>query len=247
MKKLIFLFLGIIFLSTANAQGQETTFSVTFGSAIPVGSFASKSINESAAGMAKNGLFMDLNFTYTPENIFGLTGSLFFSDMGNNDLATSSRLEKMMGVLYHPLTSIDNQNTTINQWRWGSLLVGPSIKLPVGKGTFDLKAFTGLQYTYLPYQEIWVTDSSNQRFYHIRTHNQNKVALPYRLSTSLSYPVSPNVRIKLQADYYKASINHTLDELIFNTATLQNVHSSSETFKVPIQTINIGIGLVYTL
>ncbi len=251
MKKLLLLCCGLLLGSGLYAQQIEGyNFSVAFGYTIPVGSFASSDWKSNGSGLANNGLSLDLAYNYTPDRTFGLTGGLYFSNLTTNDTSISSRLESMMGkLLNRTITDQDRRkiNYESNDWRWGSVLIGPRLVLPCGKGVFDAKILSGVQYTYLPYQQMVLKNTDN-RTYNIETADKNKFSLPFRFSTSYSCPIQNKISFKIQADYYRANTSYDLNEQIINESSQQLVNPTAvESYKIHIQTVSIGVGLVYDL
>jgi hypothetical protein len=129
MKRLLIFISVSIIATNIIAQNIEKKgfIGISIGPAIPLGSFASKSLTDSKAGFAKTG-YSDsfINFGYNFNKKFGISASIFYNEH-----------------------NVD-KNVTEDWWKISGVTAGPMFSLPLSERfIFDIKTKIGLMGTSL--------------------------------------------------------------------------------------------------
>lgn len=141
MKKMLFSTLALLLLSVfVTAQStypvkEKNTFLVfTAGPAFPVSDFASSDMNNTDAGMAKNGYNIEFKLGHHFDKVFGFVSAVSY---GSNSV-DKSFVNSVPGV-------------NIDPWHYYALMVGPMITGTLTpKTSFDFNVLTGAAYVNSP-------------------------------------------------------------------------------------------------
>jgi hypothetical protein len=233
MKKLILIFI-LVFPKLLFAQ--YNYMALNFGLSHPLGSYSANK-NLTTDGFAYNGLTADYSGAYYLNHYFGLAGDIKFTSNTINDPKVKNLLEGQI-----PLSSTGDTSITfqIGYWKHVSFLVGPQLTLSSGNVSADIFALAGLSVILNPSMGITVTVGDQS---YRRTTSPEYARFGFDVGAALKYKLNDNYGIRLFASYFQSSAKGKIqDEVIVNSRQI-NIKSYSTT----IQTINIGIGIVYVL
>ena len=134
MKKLLILTTGLILYMGVFAQEAKAPvtknnyFSISAGVAFPMGDFSDKDIyTNEEAGLAKNGLHLNLQYAHTWGN-FGIVSQVFYNSHSVQPV------------------HVEDYELSMDHWKYYGLMVGPTFIKPLGenkKMVFDAKLMLG--------------------------------------------------------------------------------------------------------
>ena len=256
MKK-YFLLLILAFASISTfAQPDNFQGSLTMSGAWPNGKFGSENINDPKAGLAKNGFTLDIETAYYLNRRFSFAAMLFFGTNQVNSGVVGQKLENRVLPLDPILEDIfindrDNINFNVNYWLYGGLMAGPRYSFPISNLFLDFKALAGFNVTYLPEQELFANILNNQnvltQIFGTQSTGYSDITLSALAGTDLRIPVRKNFSLKLSVSYFYTEVKMTFEDLrIDNPGNNAQITSlKKESSKIPVSTLNTGIGLVY--
>lgn len=145
MKKITFIIIAVFITSNIVAQSIQKSSVVynskaflvlSAGPSIPVGVFRSTDIEKSGAGYANLGYNVNLNAGYQITNMFGVSGTVFYSRY-NVDQKLVDNLNSLFSIA--PRYSFETDH-----WQYGGIVVGPMVTLKIIDNVMvDFKAMAG--------------------------------------------------------------------------------------------------------
>lgn len=232
MKKTL---LSIIFiLSVAMLYGQDNYMSLSFGGAIPIGDFG-KSENILNDGFAETGFAGDYSAAWYLSQNFGIAGNVLFVTSPINQSKAREGLESLVPEDF-PTDSI--RSLELEGWNVINLFVGPQITIPVSNFNFDFYALGGMSIVIPPKMRIQA-NYQGQSFETVLS--AQNVRLGAELGTAIRYNLNENYGFRLFASSLFTSTTGDLEQKISGGSNLKS------DYKSPIQTFNVGFGLVYRL
>ncbi len=203
MKKLLFIFIGLLSTSTmlmaqdaepvAKTSKTPPKFFLAFsaGPAIPVGAFASKDINASSdAGLANLGYNLNLHSGYQISDYFGVTGNFLYS-----------RFQMDQGAITRYLNSSGSGgvNATADHWQYWGVIAGPMATLPVSDEIFfDFKAMGGYARANMPVIGFQLAGYPSAS---LQTPEKWSDVFAWQLGTNMRYNFATNACLFANFDY----------------------------------------------
>lgn len=136
MKKSVFVLLGVLVTLSTIAQGdnqneKKSFLSFNIGPSIPIGDFASATLDNEEAGFSLTGITLDLNYLYSFHKNVGLAVSGFYN-MNGLDI---SKLRETTGV----------SSLKMDHWQFIGLAAGPAFSFDISpKAIGDVRIMGGL-------------------------------------------------------------------------------------------------------
>lgn len=136
MKKNVLTALSIIFCFIAlaqesNSNNKKSYLSLQLGASIPLGDFASASLNNEEAGFALTGISLDMNYLYHFTENVGLAATGFYN-MNGLDI---SKLREVTGI----------RSLKMDHWQFIGLAAGPAFSFEMSpKVMGDIKVMGGI-------------------------------------------------------------------------------------------------------
>lgn len=225
----------ILLLLTLKAYSQEDTetnnafIGISLGPSIPVGDFASKDIDNRAAGFAGPGAIFDINFTYRVSANWHFTASL----RGQGNPFDENALERELENEYPgSVWTIQSE-----QWGIGGLLIGAVRSMPVSESSrFEARAMFGFLRATLPTVE-W-TGRQGILELQEKTYSTSASALTGLVGLGYRYTLTSMLALTVNVDYLAAQPEFRDVETVSNYNTTRR-----ETFTQKFGAINFGVGL----
>ena len=250
MKKLFTPLLLIAFSISCSAQTDNWYFSFSMGGSRPLGTFQQKNIDDQESGYAKSGFTLVLDATYPLSDHWGLRGSALVntSTVDRNWLGT--KLETRM-TPYVTVPEADRPYLSMrtNAWLWNSLMIGPVYSFNFDKVFWDFQLLGGMNVTYLPQQKMLFEKPANNWFYLDRNTTSSSVSYGLMAGTSLRFPISDRVNLKVGFDYFQSKAQIKYEQFkVTKTGDTQTVQIfNTGSYSIPIKMISGTIGFVYYL
>jgi hypothetical protein len=233
MKKIIF-FLTLIIPKIL--FGQYNYMALTLGLSHPIGSYAANK-DLSTNGFAYNGLTADYSGAYYLTGFFGIAGDIKYASNTMDNNRVRKLLESEIPFQFNGDTSVTYK---LGYWKNVSFLVGPQITASTGKFSADIFALAGLSIIMNPAMDVTVI-IGNQSYR--RTTSPEYARFGFDVGAGLRYKLNDNYGIRVFASYFQSTAKGKIqDEISINTQQI-----NIKTYSTQVQTLNIGIGIIYVL
>jgi hypothetical protein len=230
MKKILLTFaLTISMIYNVLSQNKGYELSLSVGSVIPIGDFASKDQYEKNSGYANSGTSFDLRFSKQFENNWGfiVIGKLQFNPLDVDAINTQ---------IMNDNNSLTRISSSVTPWINNGFLFGTMYEKPIDKFSVEGRVLFGYLANRSP--EYDIDAYFGQQFLNISTESKKSNAFAFNLGSSLKYEITKQFIAKFNIDIFR-----TKPEFV-NVETQSNVgFSDIVTFKQPINTFNVSIGL----
>jgi hypothetical protein len=250
MRNILFT-IAFLFLSfRLSAQADNWYFSINMGGCFPVGSFAITNPSNADAGFALKGFALNLDATYPFSDNWGLKGMVMLNSnsIDRNGMGTMMESRMKKKVPFNE-TERDNLTLTVNPWMSNSLVFGPVFSLNFDRFALDFQAMAGMNVTYLPSQNLLLSNPSNSWEYRQRNTNVINVSLDLLAGTAIRMKVTEKVQLKVALDYQHSKAKNSYEET--KTTRTNSVitieHLSSGSNIVPKEVVIGTVGFVYYL
>ena len=228
----------LILAGCFSATFSQSYLGLSVGLTLPREEYAAKSL-QGNGGYALQGLMLDFSGAYVPDRFFGLAGTMTF---GSNVPDADTLRQDILALLPGPFPADAEITFDYGSWIYSNLLVGPFLTLPLERIRFDLRAMTGLSFLMSPPMEMTVI-TTDATYSHSR--DPRAVNFAYSIGGGIRYGMSGGVNIRLYAGFFRSNTSiETKDDHIVSGQSLGTEVSS---YRMKISTLNIGIGLAYSL
>ena len=250
----------------------QSYFHISVGSSFPLGKYGNGEDYSRRQGYAKTGGSIKLSGTTMLKKNFGLNASLQFQI---NPLNTASLEKDIWKVGYWepgqlvftdtgivpsteppPRTSrYKNWEVDKSSWYVGSLMVGGFKQFPFN-GSKSLSAFIegniGLAFAWSP--EINARSVSDTGIVQIKQYKNSGMGFSYSLGAGLNYGLKGKTNLRLNIDYFgtskiKFASMRTVENGQITAVPVGSAwsYSMKRDGKIPISSINVGVGLSFQL
>jgi hypothetical protein len=233
MKKILFV-AALLLPKLLFAQYNYMT--LNFGLSHPLNHYSANN-NLSTDGFAYNGLTADYTGAYYLSRFFGFAGDIKYTSNTTDHSTIDSLLQHEIPLTSSGDTSISYQ---VGIWKHVSFLVGPQLSVTKGNFSVDVYALAGLSIIMNPPMGISVI-INDQSFK--RTTSPEYARFGFDVGASLRYKLNENYGIRIYASYFQSSAKGKIqDEVTINTKEI-----TVKSYSTKVQTVNIGLGLIYVL
>lgn len=213
-------------------QPELGCLSINFGASMPVGDFKNADIYNENSGFAKSGFQYSVSYQHIVYKRFGLLAKF----RGESNAFDSQKLaEEFMKVYdnsYHFSASSDS-------WTSRSLLIGGYFSLPAAKKVvIEPKVLFG--YTSVTNPPIIISGYTGQGYASTVSEEKTGTAISLLIGVGLKVELSDKINFLADVEYFSAKPKF---DNVKTTANDGSVFFSS--YKQPITTVNIGIGIGY--
>ncbi len=235
MKQLLPVFLT--FLMTVSF-GQEKFMSLCFISAIPLGDFAANE-NLRSNGFAYTGYGGEYTGVYFLTEYIGFGGNIkFISNTVDNNTAQRLLREEIPDDIPDDIAEFG-----IGLWKQVSFAAGPYFSLPLSRISLDAYTLIGLNFVMPPAMEVSATIDEDSYY---RRLSVQTVSYVLDLGIALRYHMNDNYSIRFFSGYSQSKSKGKIsEELDLEGPDNSDVVETDQS--ITIQTVNLGIGIVYRL
>ena len=236
------------------AQTDNWYFSFSMGGSWPSCTFGQTNLKDNSSGYAQKGFSLLLDATYPLNEHWGLKGlALINTNSIDNNTMEKMLISRLPAAISNPVS--DKFSFASNPWMWNAFVGGPVYTLNLGRLYLDLQLLAGMNLTYLPQQKLLYNpfrdDPANiQKWYYTDNNTSTtNISVGVLAGTSLRFPLSERLNLKLGVDYYLSSAKLKYKQ----TRTSQQAESvqvdilGSGSNLIPIKMITGTIGFVYYL
>lgn len=220
--------------------------SLTMGSAIPLAEFKSSDNSKLDAGFSNKGFILNIDADYYLHNRLCLSGRFHF---GMSDIADKPAFNWMKSNLGNNFFE-DSIKTNYGFWQWSAPLLGAKFNYPliINKLYIETGLFSGFAITQIPILYIELNDIDTARKIFSQNITKSVYSMPFMADLSLRLILNDRIQLKIQSSYFQTATNHQHTSYFSNLNTPKiNNEIKTVNLKVPIKTINLSAGLVYTL
>jgi len=230
-------FFIIFFLFLPNILcGQYNYMALNFGLSHPFGSYANNK-DLTTDGFAFNGLTADYSGAYYLTRFFGIAGDIKYTSNTIDDNKVRKLLESEIPFEFTGDTAV---TYSLGYWKHVSFLAGPLFTVSKGNLSADVYALAGLSIIMNPSMDVTVV-VGNERYR--RTTSPEYARFGFDIGAGLRYKLNDKYGIRVFASYFQSSAKGKIqDEININTTQID-----IKTYSTQVQTLNVGIGIVYVL
>jgi len=239
MRNLLFF---LLIVSHTPALCQKNHIGLSMGPSFPLDNF-SDTTDYFNSGFAQPGFNLIFEANYIPNWYLGIGGVFSLITHTSNDTKLKDLL--LMFVKENQIAPVDipaNAITIYNSglWSYVSLMVGPTLSVPIGKFQFNIKSFAGFNVA-LPPEKKLVASYDTYRF--ISFSDGQSVSLGYLLGTDLIYKVKDNYSLMLGAAYQYTKTRFEINYEFYNG--LEHTVIPSTTSNIKIEALHLSAGIAY--
>jgi len=233
--KNLFILMAVVFISVTSVFAQDKGYiGVSIGPSIPTGDFASKDMNNEAAGFAKTGAIFDITFAYKLNKNFGVTALL-------RGQANKLDAKAISNEMYKQLPSEVSSSVSTSSWGVGGLLIGGYSTVPVAKQlSFESRLMLGFISATSP--DVTINLSGFGETAWVKQSSTTSTALAYLAGVGLKYDAGKRVCVLLNVDYLGS--NPKFDNV---ETTSSDGEMSKDSYSQAFGTVNFGFGIGYRL
>lgn len=239
----IFRNIAILLLLPVAVIAQDSYLSIGLGAALPKGEFSSTE-NITGSGYAFSGFAIEIDGTYFPGSIFGISGMLGFGSFYTDQDEYIDNLESSIisggnlpGFAWPADEAIDY---TAGFWNYINFLAGPELSVSFWRLQLGLKGMGGVSVLISPKREIEYSGSVDN--FSASTKGSD-LSLSYLYGGSLMYKLRSGTALRLSADYLNTRADFKYS---FIAETPVNDYIEASTYSTEIKSLQLLIGLTYT-
>jgi opacity protein-like surface antigen len=251
--------IALIFIGIEVRSQQENFLGLSFGGAIPQGSFSEDNYKDSTNGFANTGFMFGFDVAWFPDDYLGIGATVTFAS--NNPDKSKYTSDLKQSIVDSILIHVDNPDVTGDSlfnnivldygvWKYLNLFVGPNVTVPVGQFNFDFRLMGGVSFVWKPGLTMDI-NYPEEGSYSRSIQGKAVPALGYSVGVGVRYALKKNMVLRLIAEY--ANTKPTFE--FINSITYNNdpnIEEGEQNFTVdyekvamPIKNIHVGIGIAY--
>lgn len=240
----IFICLMLILITATAIAQEQFRASLSMGPVIPLGKFSSANITSTKSGYGQSGFNLNIDGDYYIDNRFAVTLRFLFE---NSTIDNSNYQKFLKTELSDYISATDTVHYDINYWQWTSPMVGIKYNYPIvmNKLYIETGIFSGINFLQIPDQNLLFTDETNKRTIISQNVGTTDITIPLAVSCGLRYRINPKMQLKLNAEYFRTKTSFEHVSYYQNENTTDQKVIKKYTSAIPIQTLNLSLGLVY--
>lgn len=244
---IILVSISILMVVSLSAQ-DKFKVGISMGNVTPIGDFGSIKFPSPNSGFAQPGVSLNFDGDYKLHNRISLTGRLNFGMASMNEKAIGDWLESNM---FDFLSEDSEKNlASIDYWQWSSPMIGAKYNYPIiiNKLYFETGVFTGISIVQTPDQNLTIIDEVNKKQIFSENVEPTTTSVPFMADVGFRYVLNENMQIEVKSSYFqsKAKYDHVEYESYFDSPDINKEYGRT-TMEIPIKTINISVGIIYTI
>jgi hypothetical protein len=233
MKNLFMLSLILVFNTIYSFSQDKGYIAVSLGPSIPTSDFASKNIDNEAAGFAQPGGMIDISFGYKLSKNYGIAAMLRGQINNLDKDAISTEITKGLPWV--------NDNVRTGSWKIGGLMVGGYGTFPItNKVSFEPKFLFGLLLAKSPELNIDLTGPDGSGW--VKQNSVTSSTFGALVGAGFKYNAGKKMCLFANIDYLGAK-----PEFRDVETTTNFDYREKGTYSQTFGTVNLGIGVGYKL
>jgi opacity protein-like surface antigen len=235
----IFLHLSVFIFAQSNSY-----MGILMGASIPMGDFASASLDNDQAGYATTSFNLTMDGAYLPSPYIGVGGAVSFS---NNSLNTGDLKNNLKKIIQEDFPDADLPDDVyisydLGVWNHVNLMIGPHASIPLDRLSIDFRVLGGMSFVFPPESQLYFATEDDE----FRTYRDNKstVSFGYMAGTGFRYTSRSNMMLRLMVDYSYTKTTIEITDYHFDIDMEEVVRRTEYT--QPMGTIHVGVGIGYT-
>lgn len=233
----------MLVLSGLSAMAQESYLSIGLGAALPQSDFGTDN-TLMKSGYAMSGFAIELEGTYFPGSIVGVSGMMgfgsFYTLQNEYYMNLTDYINERTDLPGFNMPMQDQTDYTIGFWNYVNFLVGPELSVPFWRMQVGLKLMGGASVLISPKREINYVN--NLDILKVSTKGSD-LSLSYLYGGSLMYKLRTGTALRFSADYLSTKASYTFDFLA--DTPLADIDESMKN-TLNIQSLQLLVGLSYT-
>ena len=218
---------------------------VSMGIVNPLNEFRSTEMKSLNAGFSEMGVTLNFDGDYYITHRLSFSARFHF---GLADINKSKTYEWLKDEMNNYFIADSLTSSNIGYWQWSAPLLGVKYNYPIiiNKFYFETALFSGLNISPIPTQSIIFTDPTIKRTYFSDNKPGSDISIPIMIDGCFRIVLNENLQLKLLASYYKTNISY-LHKNSFQDINNEIYDINEFEIKVPLNTIDFKLGLIYTL
>ncbi|MBN2807037.1 MAG: hypothetical protein JXR22_10300 [Prolixibacteraceae bacterium] len=242
------LFVSMLVLALTSEAQSDFRVGISMSHVTPLSTFSSANIMDLESGFAESGYSLNFDGDYFIHRRLAVSARFHFGLTSMNKPAVSDWLEYQMT----DYLSADSANNlySVDYWQWSSPMMGIKLNYPIviNKLYVDVAAFSGLSIVKTPVQSMKIIDEVNEQVIFSENIAANHVSVPVMAEAGIRWIASDRIQLKVHAAFFQTGTKREHVSYIVKDKTNEvSEEIGRNTITTPIQTINLGLGLIYYL
>jgi hypothetical protein len=242
------LFVSMLTLAlTAEAQS-DFRVGISMSHVTPLSTFGSANIMDLESGFSESGYSLNFDGDYFFHRRLAVSARFHFGLTSMNKAAVTDWLKHQMNDY---LSDVDENNLySVDYWQWSSPMLGIKLNYPllINKLYVDVAAFSGLSIVKTPVQSMKIIDEANEQIIFSENIVANQLSVPVMAEAGIRWMASDRIQLKIHAAYFQTGTKREHVSYIVKDNTNEvSEEIGRNTITTPIQTMNLGLGLIYYL
>ncbi len=249
IKYLTLAFSLLLSVLTCRAQS-DFKFGISMGPVISLGDFNNTDDNTFNSGYAKTGFSLTVDGDYYIHNRVSISAAFHFGNAAIDGSKYSNRLYNELSAYLPPIEEkSEDVKFSINEWLWAAPIIGVKYNYPlsINKIYVEAGAFSGVNFTQIPDQNLFYPDHKNNREILSQNIEDKDISIPILLNAGIRFKINEKIQFSIRSEYYYTRAVFTHVSYIKIDNSVENTELFKNSFSVPIQTINFKAGLIYNL
>jgi hypothetical protein len=247
MKRVASVFiLVLVFLFNETKSQQENFLGLSFGGAIPQGSFSEDNFSDSTNGYANTGFVFAFDAAWFPDEYLGIGATVTFASNNPDKSKYMNDLEQSILSQYPFLGGPLKDSIVLDYgvWKYLNFFVGPNVTVPAGKFNFDFRLMGGVSFAWKPFQTIDINYPEEGSFSR-KIEDKAVPCLGFSIGGGVRYAFNSGYVIRITAEYANCKPTFEFIDKVTYNQDQDNFDITQEDVEMPIKNIHIGIGIAY--
>jgi opacity protein-like surface antigen len=247
MKSVVSVFILVLALVIDEAKSQQENFlGLSFGGAIPQGSFSEDNFSDSTNGYANTGFMFAFDAAWFPDEYLGVGATVTFASNNPDKSKYMNDFEQSILAQYPFLGGPLKDSIVLDYgvWKYLNFFVGPNVTIPSGNFNFDLRLMGGVSFAWKPFQTIDINYPEEGSFSR-KIEGKAVPCLGFSIGGGVRYAFNSGYVIRLTAEYSNCKPTFEFIDKVTYDQDLENFDITTEKVAIPIKNIQLGIGIAY--
>lgn len=242
-----FFFILLVIGISSHVQGQNESFlGLTFGTAIPQGTYAETDFKTEGSGYAQTGFLFTFDGTIFPDDYLGISATVTY---GSNNPDKKKYKEDLRNDVYERYPEIGELEDSLifdyGVWRYLNFHIGPAVTFRAGPVNFDLRLLGGLSLAWAPDQNFQIYSGPEEQVFARDVQEKAVPTLGFTAGAGVRYELKGGYVLRFIAEYSNCKPTMTISESVIDAIVAGETEVGETDVAMPIKNVQISIGIAY--
>jgi hypothetical protein len=246
-KQFIRITIPALFISMGVNGQSPVKIGISMGTVYPLGEFKSYDFESNQAGFSLSGFNLNIDGDYFVNNRVALSGRIFLGTTGINEAAYMTKMDT--DVKQYLMPNLETTRYDIGSWTWISPMGGIKLNYPIvlNKIWIEGGAYCGINFSPIPNQSMIIADSIQKHLVITENTERMDYSFPVLFDGGFRFKMNDKTQLSLKASYYQTNTKYTHKSYIVQENKTDIIDIKTSAQQIPVKTVNISLGLVYSL